>query len=394
MNTPAQSNPNPRRWRSGPVVILANGAALLCLVLWAHFSDIEEVSHAQGQVIARARTQVIQSANDGVIEALLVREGDQVRRGQLLVQLERKQAAAAVADSHAKVAALKAALVRLQAEVLGRPLVFSEEIKRFPVFVANQTELYRRRSQAVNEEIEALETSGRLVNEELELNKPLLQSGDVGRTDIIRLQRQAADIQGAITNRRNRFFQEAQVDMTKAEEDLATQEQILAERKAVLERTDIRAPMDGMVRKIELTTRGAKVRPGEVVMELLPTDDVLVVEAKLRTADMAYVRVGLPASVKLDAYDYSIFGSLNGKVTYVSPDALTEDSRAGQQIYYRTQIAIDANAIAKAKERGRKEIEIQPGMTASVDIRTGSKSVLSYITKPITKTLSESLRER
>lgn len=373
--------------------------ALVCacaFIGWANWAQIEEVSHAQGQVIARSRTQVIQSANDGVIAALLVREGERVTKGQVLVLLEREQAQAAYTDSLGKVAAIVTNLSRLRAEVFGRPLEFPADVTAYPAFIANQTELFQRRRQAVDQEIGAMEASLRLVREELDLNQPLLASGDISKSDIIRLQRQVAELKGAITNRKNKYFQDAQADMTKAEEDLTTQTQILADRSAVFDRTELHAPADAVVRRIQLTTPGAKVKPGDVVMELLPTDSALIVEAKIRPADVAFVRVGLPATVKLDAYDYSIYGTLHGKVSYISPDALSEDSRTGEQFYYRAHITIDESELAKVNSlhSGQKKIHIQAGMTASVDIRTGVRTVLHYLSKPITKTFSESFGER
>lgn len=362
---------------------------------WAAFSEISQIARAQGQVIASARTQVIQSANDGVIEALLVREGDRVVKGQVLARLDRSQAEAAYQDSLGKVAALKATLTRLQAEVFGRPLAFPENVLAHPAFVANQTELFQRRQNGLRAEISALEESLRLVKEELNLSLPLLATGDIGKTEIIRLQRQVADLKGQITNRRNKYFQDAQAEMTKAEEDLATQEQILAERTATWERTEIVAPADSLVRNIQITTPGAKVRPGDVVMELLPTDSALIIEAKLKPADIAYIRRDLQAAIKLDAFDYSVYGVLRGTVSYISPDALTEKTQAGEHVYYRVHIRIDEDALAQRnREHLGKAVEIQPGMTATIEITTGSQTILAYLTKPVTKTFSESLGER
>lgn len=362
---------------------------------WARLSEVAQIARAQGQVIASARTMVIQSSNDGVIEALLVREGERVNKGQILARLDRSQALAAYQDSLGKVAALKAALTRLQAEVFGRPLEFPPEVHAHAAFVLNQTELFQRRQKALKAEIGAFEDSLRLVRQELDLSLPLLASGDIGKLEIIRLQRQMAELNGQITNRRNKYFQDAQAEMTKAEEDLATQEQVLAERTAVYERTEIAAPADGIVKNIQMTTPGAKVRPGDVVMELLPTGSDLIVEAKLRPADIAFVRNGLPAAVKLDAFDYSIYGALQGAVVYISPDALSEKTPAGEQIYYRAQVRIDEAALARRNaEHPGKAVEIQPGMTTTVEIRTGSQTVLAYLTKPVTKTLSEALNER
>lgn len=383
--------PAPRsRW-----IILLVFLIVATLGIWASLSELDQIARAQGQVIATSRTQVIQSANDGVIESLLVREGEHVKKGQILARLDRSQAEAARRDSLGKVAALKAALIRLQAEVFDRPLAFPADVRAHPAFVQNQIELFQRRQGAIREEVAALEESLGLVRKELDLSEKLLATGDVGQAEVIRLQKQVADLKGQITNRRNKYFQDAQADMTKAEEDLSTQQQALAERNAIYERTEITAPADGLVRNIQLTTPGAKVRPGDVIMELLPTGSALIVEAKLKPADIAYVRQGLPAAIKLDAFDYSIYGVLRGQVIYLSPDALSEKTQQGEQAYYRVHVRIDAAALeARNREHAGKAVEIQPGMTATVDITTGSQSVLAYMTKPITKTLSESLSER
>ncbi len=387
---PPRPSPHRSFW-----LIAAAFTVVTASAVWAGVAGVDQIARAQGQVIASARTQIIQSANDGVIEALLVQEGERVRKGQLLVRLDRRQAEAGYSDSLGKVAALKATLVRLHAEVFGRPLTFPPDVQLHPSFVTNQTELFQRRQQALKAEISALQDGLQLTREELALSQPLLASGDIGKADIIRLQRQVAEINGQITNRRNKYFQDAQADMTKAEEDLSTQSQALADRTSVFERTEIKAPADGLVRKIQITTPGAKVRQGEVIMELLPTDSNLIVEAKLNPSDVAFVRKGLPATVKLDAYDYSIYGVLRGEVSYISPDALTEDSRTGEHVYYRVQLRIDDAALQQhnAAHPGRT-VTIQPGMTATVEIGTGKQTVLAYLTKPVTKTFSESLTER
>lgn len=365
------------------------------LGVWASVSELDQIARAQGQIIATSRTQVIQSANDGVIESLLVREGESVQKGQVLARLDRSQAVAARRDSLGKVAALKATLIRLQAEVFNRPLNFPADVRVYPAFVQNQTELFQRRQDAIRAEVSALEESLALVREELKLSENLLTTGDIGKAEVLRLQKQAAEIKGQITNRRNKYFQDAQAEMTKAEEDLSTQSQMLAERTTVFERTEITAPANGVVNTIVLTTPGAKVRPGDVIMELLPTGSALILEAKLKPADIAFLRKGLPAAIKLDAFDYSIYGVLRGQVIYISPDALFEKTQHGDQAYYRVHIRLDEAALA---ERNRaqpgKPVVIQPGMTATVDITTGSQSVLAYMTKPITKTFAESLSER
>jgi adhesin transport system membrane fusion protein len=387
--------PTAARLQGSQWLLIAVGVGLAALGAWAAYSEIAQIARAPGQVIASARTQVIQSANDGVIEAVLVHEGQRVAKGQVLARLDSTQARAAYEDSLGKVAALRAALVRLRAEVFGRPLAFPQDVRAYPAFVANQTELFQRRQNALRAEIGALSDSLRLVQQELDLSLPLLASGDIGKTEIIRLQRQLADLNGQISNRRNKYFQDAQAEMTKAEEDLTTQEHILAERTATFERMEILAPVNGLVNNIMTTTPGARVRPGEVVMQLLPTDSALIVEAKLKPADIAYVRRNLPAAIKLDAFDYSVYGVLRGKVSYISPDAFTEKTAAGEHVYYRVQIGIDEDELARRnRQQGGKAVEIQPGMTATVEITTGRQTILAYLTKPVTKTLSQALGER
>ena len=384
---PYQSKINPVWMIFGTLFLV-----IVPFLVWSSFARIDQISHARGQVIAAAKTQQIQSAIDGVVEEIYVHEGDKVKRGQKLILLEKNQAQAAYEDSKAKVAALKATLSRLKAEVYGKPLVFDETIeKEYPEFVENQRALFQRRQQALNDDIKALEESLALAEEELALNKPLLKSGDIGATEIIRLKRQIADMKGKITNTRNKYFQESQADMTKAEEELSTQEQELTDRRITLERTTISSPMNAIVKNIIVTTQGARVRPGDVIMELVPFGDELIVEAKMKPSDISFVKPGQIAAVKLDAYDYSIYGIFHGKVKYISPDALMEKTPEGEQYYFRVLITMGETELTA---KNGKKIMLTPGMTAQVDIVTGNRSVLTYLTKPIIKTFSEAMHER
>ena len=385
---------HPYQTKINPLWMIFGTLSLVIIpfLIWSSYAKIDQISNARGQVIAAAKTQQIQSAIDGVIEKIYVREGDQIKRGQDLVLLERSQAEAAFDDSQAKVAALKATLARLESEVYGKELVFDESLKKeYPDFFENQSALFQRRQQALHDEIKALEESLTLAKEELNLNLPLLKSGDIGATEIIRLKRQIADMKGKITNTRNKYFQESQTDMTKAEEELSTKEQELTDKRITLQRTKITSPMDALVKNIIITTRGARVRPGDVIMELVPFGDELIIEAKMKPSDISFVKPGQVAAVKLDAYDYSIYGMFHGKVKYISPDALMERTSEGEKYYFRVLISMgQTELIAKNGEK----ILLTPGMTTQVDIVTGSRTVLTYLTKPIMKTLSESFHER
>jgi type I secretion membrane fusion protein, hlyD family len=387
----SQKNYQKAKSRSKPsIIIWVALAVIIVLITWASFAKIDQVTRAQATVIASDRTQEIQATDNGVVSELLVKEGDDVKKGDLLAILEEERAKAALDNSATKVAALRARVARLEAEIFDRPLNFPEEIQKYAEYVQNQTELYNRRRQAITQDVASLQKMLELAKRELAMNEPLLAHGDVSQADVIRLRRQVADIEAQITNKRNKYFEDAQTELTKTQEELESETEQLRDRAQVLEEKRLFAPVDGKVNNIAVTTIGGVVRSGDTIMQLLPTSSDLVVEAKVRPVDIAYVKEGQTASVKLDAYDYSIFGAMNGEVIYISPDTLMEKTPQGDKPYYRVQIRIEGAQVAARED----EIIIKPGMTASVDIKAMERTVLSYLTKPITKTLSEGLGER
>ena len=373
------------------VLVWSSALTLAAFVAWANWAELDQITRANGQVIASSRNQVIQAPDGGVLAALPVREGAEVRKGDVLAWFDRTRTEAGYLESAAKAAALQAAVVRLTAEILDKSPTFPPELDAYPDFKATQLALFHKRRAAVREEIAALEQSRALVKAELDMNLPLLKSGDVSRAEVLKLQRQAADIQGQITNRRNKYLQEIQTDLAKNQEDLAGVLQVLAQRKEQLDQTEIRSPMDGVVRNVRLTTLGGVAKPGEEIMQIVPLSDDMLIEAKVKPSEVAFVRAGLPATVKLDAYDYTVYGALPGEVVYISADTLTEEVRGSEQPYYRVQIKTHARHVVG---RENQRIVIQPGMTSTVEIKTGSSTVWRYLTKPITKTLHESLGER
>ncbi|MGY0195871.1 HlyD family efflux transporter periplasmic adaptor subunit [Leptothrix sp. BB-4] len=358
---------------------------------WAAVAELEQVTRAPGKVIATSRTQSVQAPDGGVVREILVREGEAVTRNQLLVRLDDAKARAALTETQGRAAALRAALARLRAEVYGKPLEFPASLAGYDAFTTNQRQLHSRRREALESEIRALTESERLADQELTLILPLEKTGDISASEVLRLRRTVNEAQAMVTKLRNKFFQDAQTDMAKVEEDLASVEQVLADRSAQLEHAELRAPTDGIVNLINQTTIGAVLRPGDEIMQVLPTGDELIVEAKVRGSDIGFVHAGLPATIKLDAYDYSIYGSMEGKVDYISPDALVEKTPQGDQAYYRAHIRITAKRFKGDKAR---KVEIQPGMTTTVEVITGANTVLGYLVKPVFKTVSESLVER
>lgn len=365
--------------------------ALALMVVWSALAKIDQVTRAQGQLIVDARTQFIQSADGGIVTQLHVKEGEEVKQGQLLATLQKERAQAAVDDSTAKVAALRITLTRLQAEVYDKPLEFAPDLLSYTEYIRNQTELYSKRRKAVHDDISSLENILRLATSELEINRKLEASGDVSRAEILRLERSVADIKAQLAGKRNKYLQDTQADMTKAQEELNTQTEQLRDRTQVLEHTELVAPMNGIINTIKINTVGGVVRPSETVMELLPTGENLTVEAKISPADIAFVAIGQDASVKLDAYDSSIFGGMRGKVSFISPDVVVEETKQGPMSSYRVRVRITGTEFKGDKAH---EIKLRPGMTATVEIKALERTVLSYLTKPITKTLSSGLGER
>jgi membrane fusion protein, adhesin transport system len=372
-------------------VIVLTAAALAGFIGWASFAEIDQVSRATGQVIPSGRVQIVQSTDGGVIEAINVKEGDRVRKGQVLVTLDRVRLAAAMDESRAKVASLKTVKARIEAELFNKPLVFPADVNDFPDFMANQQQLFSRRRMAQVQDIGALRRMLRLVEQELAMNRPLLEFGDVSRSEIIRLERSVADFEGQIANRQNKYLQDLQAEYAKVEEDLVTAEQTLTQRQSAFAVTKLEAPTDGIVKNVRLTTIGGVLRPSDEVLQIVPTGEELILEAKVSPADIAYVRVGQIASVKFDAYDSSIFGSADGRVSYISPDTLTEQKPSGEQVFYRVHIRVDTKAM---RPRVDQPIEIQPGMTATTEILTGYNTVLKYLLKPLIKTVEQSFGER
>jgi adhesin transport system membrane fusion protein len=231
------------------------------------------------------------------------------------------------------------------------------------------------------------------MQQELELNLPLVASGDVARAEVIRMQRGIADIEGQIVNRRSKYQQDLQAEFAKVEEDLVSAEQTLAQRMDALAATELRSPTNGIVKNVRFTTVGAVLRPGDEVMQIVPSGDRLIAQAQVSPRDIAFIRLGQSASVKFDAYDSGVYGSGVGVVSYVSPDTLVEQRPDGGSVtYYRINLEVDIKTM-RPKHRGER-ILVQPGMTLVAEIKTGENTVMGYLTKPIFKTVSESMGER
>lgn len=382
----------PRLPRSSFAIVISVTLLLITSIVWARWAELDQIARAPGSVIPLGRLQVVQSLNGGEIVQINVREGDTVKRGQLLVVLSKVREQAAVDEARGKVAALKSQKARIDAELYDKPLVFPQDISDFSDFVRNQRQLYERRRFALRSELAKLNEMKVLLEEELNLNMPLLADGDVARSEIIRMQRAVVDVEREASSIQQRYIQELQTELAKTEEELVTAEQVLAQRRDALNSTELFAPTDGIVKNVRLTTVGGVLRPGDEVLQIVPTGERLFVEAKVSPRDISNVKPGQEASVKFDSYDFSVYGAGEGVVSYISPDTLSEEGADGRkEVYYRVNVEVDVREM-RPKKQGER-IEIQPGMTVTAEIKTGTQTVFDYLTKPITKTLSESLSE-
>ena len=377
--------------RRAALVYLMTAVLALCVV-WSIYSDLDQVTRAPGQVIPSGHVQILQSTDGGTIADILVTEGAVVKRGQLLVKLDKTRIQAAVDEAEGKVASLRTTMVRINAELFDKQLTFPADLKKFPALMADQSSLYEKRRMALNDQITSLRSMLDLNQQELDMNLPLLQKGDVSRADVLRLRRSVSDLRSQIVNVRNKYISDLQAEYTKTDQDLGAAQEILDQREDALRDTEIRAPVDGIVKNIHLTTVGGVLKAGDEVLSIVPTGQELVVESRVAPSDIANIKLGQKASIKFDAYDSSIYGGAEGVVDYISPDTITETTPAGNSSFYRVKIKINTNNM-KAHFLDEK-ILIQPGMTVNSEILTGKNNVFHYITKPITKTFTDSLKEK
>ena len=365
---------------------------LIAFICWAAVFRIDQVARASGEVIASSRVQIIQSVDGGVLEIINVREGDRVEKGQILAQLDQTRIGAAVKEVDVRLSALKAKATRLRAEVTeAGELVFDQDVMRFPELVKVEQALFQQRRLGLAEELRTLNVSVELAREEADLIANLSKSGDVNRTEVIRAARALNDADAKLINRRNRYLEEARIELTNADDDIAQNIQILTQRQQQLKDSLFTALLPGIVKNVRVTTVGGVLRAGEELMQIIPVDDDLIVEAKVLPADIASVKPGLEATIRFDPFDYTIFGAVIGEVVYVSADTLKEETSRGEEIYYRVHIATQSYP---ALTTAGKELAILPGMTAQVDIRTGDRTVLNYLLKPLRKTTTEAFGER
>ncbi|OSI13338.1 HlyD family type I secretion periplasmic adaptor subunit [Neisseria canis] len=375
-------------------VIILFFVFLVVFVIWAYNSPLEEVTRGNGSVIPSSREQVIQSLDPGTISEMKVKEGDIVEKGQILLRLDDTRSSAVLRESEAKVANLEAMAARLKAEAYGGPLNFPSGIS--PALKQREQAAYVARRRAVVDAVQGLRMSKAALDREISITAPMVKQGVVSEVELLRMQRESSDLAAQIAERQNRYMADANNELVQTESELAQAKENMAMRADPVSRSLIRAPLRGIVKDVKINTVGGVVNAGQDILNIVPLDEKLLVEAYIRPQDVAFLRPGLPAVVKISAYDYAIYGGLDGKVTLISPDTISNQARTDElkldpnQVYYRILVQTDANSL---KDRNGKDMPIIPGMVATVDVKTGEKTVFQYLIKPITR-MKQALTER
>ncbi len=370
-------------------LILISTALILVTVVWAWFGVLDEVSTGTGKVIPSSRDQVLQSLEGGILTELYVHEGDQVKAGQVVARLDATRSESNVGESAARYRAALAAAARLKAEVNDQPLTFPAELNAFPDLIASETRLYKTRRAQLTDATAQFKQSLALANRELAITERLAKTGAASSVEVLRLQRDKSDLELKLTDMRAQYYVQAREELSKANAEADSMAQVVKGREDTVTRLTIRAPMRGIVKNIKVSTVGGVVPPNGELMNIVPMNDRLLIEARLSPRDVAFIHPGQRAVAKISAYDYAIYGGMNGVVESISPDTIQDEVKP-DVYYYRVFIRTDNDYV---QNKAGKRFAISPGMVSTVDIKTGEKTIMDYLIKPFNKA-QEAMRER
>ncbi|MEY2874083.1 MAG: hypothetical protein RLZZ373_1454, partial [Pseudomonadota bacterium] len=364
--------------------------------VWAALAPVDVITRAQGKVVPDGQEQVIASLEGGLLRAVLVREGDLVEIGADLVQLDPTRVAAQQNEGRARQLALLGAAARLSAEANGRALSVPTELRAAGAagagIAAAESDALQARRRVLEDSVSVSRSNIVLLEQELATARQMAERGLMSEVEVMRLDRQRNELLMQVQERQNRFRQEAATDLVRVNGELA---QIAPQQVAkvdAVQRTTLKSPVRGIVKNVRMTTVGGVVGAGAPIMEIVPQGDRVLVEARIAPADIGFVHAGLPVTVKLSTYDFYTYGGLEGTIEVISPDALGEDRPGATQdtTYYKARIRADAKRLHTATGH---PLAVLPGMTASVEIRTGERSVLEFLVSPMLKG-REAFRER
>jgi membrane fusion protein, adhesin transport system len=362
------------------------------LILLSIVFTVDQSVTCQGAVTSVSKAQIVQAVDGGVVAGILVKEGDEVAEGQPLAQLDTSRSAAAYDESSTKLMSLKAAQVRAIAEANFRTPNFDDSFDKYPDFKSAQLNLFKQRKKSLNEDLSVLDNMLNLAGEEFSINEKLYLSGDISRIEVMRAKRQLAEVQARIFAVKNKYIQDAAYEATKLEDEMASQKYRVIDRKDVLDHLSLKSPVSGVVKVIKTRTIGGVLRPGEEVMEIATSDGGYEIDLKVNPADIAHLKIGLPATVRIDAFDPSTYGSLEGIVTYVGPDTLVEQSPLGQSAtYYRARVRLKS---AQSNNPKVGLLAVRLGMQATAYIKTGNRSLFKYMFKSFYRVFDGALSEK
>lgn len=362
---------------------------LLVAGVWAWFGKLDEVSTGTGKVVPSSREQVLQSLDGGILSELNVKEGDQVLAGQVVARLDPTRSASNVGESAARYRASLASSARLYAEVNDLPLKLPDELTQWPQLIASETRLYNTRRAQLREAETNIRASLALVTKELDITQRLATSGAASNVEVLRLRRQKSELDMKLSDIRSQYYVQAREELAKANAEVEMLSEVIKGRSDSLTRLTVKSPVRGIVKNVKVTTIGGVIPPNGELMDIVPLDDNLLIEARLSPRDIAFIHPQQEAMVKITAYDYAIYGGLHGVVETISPDTIQDEIKP-EVFYYRVFIRTDVDYLQN--EAGRR-FSIVPGMISTVDIKTGEKTIMDYLIKPFNRA-KEALRER
>ncbi|MAX53185.1 MAG: hemolysin secretion protein D [Methylophaga sp.] len=416
--------------RVGHSLLLLTALFFICAFWWASITELDEVTRGQGKVIPSSKVQVIQNLEGGILSEVLVHEGDIVNKDDVLLKIDDTRFSSSFRETQLKYWELLARKVRLTAEMEGKPLELPEEVlKQQPALAASERALYQSRQLELQSNIDVLEqqvkqrqqellenqaklnkltTSYDLSRQELEMSEPLVSVGVISEVELLRLKRATNDLRGEMETTRLaiprirstlneakqkikdttlRFKSEAASQLSEVQSELAITKETTTSQEDRVRRTLVRSPVKGKIKQLKINTVGGVIQPGMDLVEIVPVEDNLLIETNIRPSDIAFLSPGQQAMVKLTAYDFSIYGGLPATLERISADTITNDEG---ESFYLIYLRTDKSYI----ESSKGPLEIIPGMTVTVDILTGKKTVLDYLFKPILKAKNEAMRER
>ncbi|HEC58468.1 hypothetical protein LCGC14_0809410 [marine sediment metagenome] len=416
--------------RVGHSLLLLSLAFFIVAAWWAYVTSLDEVTRGEGRVIPSSKIQVIQNLEGGILAEVLITEGQIVEKGQVLLKIDDTRFSSSVRETELKYYELLARSTRLRAESDGVDFVVPEEVvKASPTLAKNEKNLYLSRQRELKSGIQVLEQQQaqrrqelierrakqsqlvqgyELSNKELKMSEPLVSIGVISEVEILRLKRtvnqlysemdanrlaipraQSAlnEAQQKVAEQTIQFKTEAAGQFSEVNAELNRTKETIFSAKDRVTRTQVRAPLKGTIKQLKINTVGGIIQPGMDLLEIVPIEDNLLIEAKIRPADIAFLRPGQEAMVKLTAYDFSIYGGLPAKLERISADTIKDDK---DESFYLIYLRTDKNYIVHKDVK----LNIIPGMTTTVDILTGKKTVFDYLLKPILKAKNEALRER